>query len=212
MGRFSRNTGDAYGMIEVLRKLGVEPQAIEQPLDMTVPENKMMLAFYLAAPEVENDRRSINVFNGMRTAKKEGRWISSAPLGYGNFTGSDGRKYIVPVEPAASAMKWIFQELVKGHYNLNQLHLRAMAKGLPCGVNNLYSSIRNPIYCGKIVVPRYKDEQLVPGQHEPLITEGLFYKAMDILDPAEAMPQGGYNGNRCGRPDSPEGISNLPGV
>ena len=41
--RFSRNAGDAYQMINVLRKLGVEPQAIEQPLDLSVPENKMML-------------------------------------------------------------------------------------------------------------------------------------------------------------------------
>ena len=56
--RFSRNAGDAYQMINLLRKLGVEPQAIEQPLDISIPENKMMLAFYLAAPEVENDRRA----------------------------------------------------------------------------------------------------------------------------------------------------------
>ena len=35
-----------------------DPQAIEQPLDLTIPENKIMLAFYIAAPEVENDRRS----------------------------------------------------------------------------------------------------------------------------------------------------------
>jgi DNA invertase Pin-like site-specific DNA recombinase len=63
--RFSRNAGDAYQMINVLRKLGVEPQAIEQPLDLSIPENKMMLAFYLAAPEVENDRRALNVFFGI---------------------------------------------------------------------------------------------------------------------------------------------------
>src|SRR6478609_1704139 len=44
--RFSRNAPDAYGMITTLNKLGVEPQAIEQPLDLEVPENKMMLAFY----------------------------------------------------------------------------------------------------------------------------------------------------------------------
>lgn len=69
--RFSRNAGDAYGMIAVLRKLGVEPQAVEQPLDLTIPENKMMLAFYLAAPEVENDRRALNTFHGMRRAKKK---------------------------------------------------------------------------------------------------------------------------------------------
>ena len=49
--RFSRNAGDAYQMINTLRKMGVEPHAIEQPLDLSVPENKLMLAFYLAAPE-----------------------------------------------------------------------------------------------------------------------------------------------------------------
>ncbi|MEO6284372.1 MAG: recombinase family protein [Dyadobacter sp.] len=45
--RFSRNARDAYQMINILRKLGAEPQAIEQPLDLSVPENKMMLAFTL---------------------------------------------------------------------------------------------------------------------------------------------------------------------
>ncbi|WP_313511899.1 recombinase family protein [Sphingobacterium sp.] len=68
--RFSRNAGDAYQMINQLRKHGVEPMAIEQPLDLTIPENKIMLAFYLASPEVENDRRALNVFHGMRRAKK----------------------------------------------------------------------------------------------------------------------------------------------
>ena len=71
--RFSRNAGDAYGMINTLNRLGIEPQAIEQPLDLNIPENKIMLAFYLAAPEVENDRRALNTIAGMRRAKKEGR-------------------------------------------------------------------------------------------------------------------------------------------
>src|ERR1700722_15633130 len=61
--RFSRNTADAYQMIGILKKLKIEPQAIEQPLDMRVPESKIMLAVYLVTPEVENDRRGMNVFN-----------------------------------------------------------------------------------------------------------------------------------------------------
>lgn len=60
--RFSRNAGDAYQMINILKKLNVDPQAIEQPLDLSIPENKMMLAIYLAAPEVENDRRASNTY------------------------------------------------------------------------------------------------------------------------------------------------------
>jgi site-specific DNA recombinase len=119
--RFSRNAGDAYQMISTLRKLGVEPQAVEQPLDLSIPENKMMLAFYLAAPEVENDRRALNVFHGMRRAKKGGRWMATAPIGYINKTSESGRKYIAHKEPEASIMRWAFQELSKGIYAADQI-------------------------------------------------------------------------------------------
>ena len=79
-------------MISTLTKLGVEPQAIEQPLDLNIPENKIMLAFYLSAPEVENDRRSLNTIAGMRRAKKEGRWVSTAPRGYENKYDAGNKK------------------------------------------------------------------------------------------------------------------------
>ncbi|WP_221433479.1 MULTISPECIES: recombinase family protein [Flavobacterium] len=182
--RFSRNAGDAYQMISVLRKLGVEPQAIEQPLDLSIPENKMMLAFYLAAPEVENDRRALNTFHGMRRAKKEGRYMGTAPFGYANKSKEDGTKYIALVEPAASVMRWIFEEIARGVFNTEQVYHLACRRGFTRTKSNMWGLIRNPIYCGKIFVPQYKDEEsmLVTGQHEPLITEGLFYNVQDILD------------------------------
>jgi len=182
--RFSRNAGDAYQMISVLRKLGVEPQAIEQPLDLSIPENKMMLAFYLAAPEVENDRRALNTFHGMRRAKKEGRYMGSAPFGYANKSKENGTKYIALVEPQASVMRWIFEELARGIFNTEQVYHLARRRGFNRTKSNMWGLIRNPIYCGKILVPKYKDEEskLVTGQHEPLISEGLFYNVQDILD------------------------------
>ncbi len=106
--RFSRNAGDAYQMINLLRKLGVEPQAIEQPLDLSVPENKMMLAFYLAAPEVENDRRALNTFQGLRRGKKEGRHMGMAPYGYANKITEDGKKYIAIVPD----IKWLKKKVL----------------------------------------------------------------------------------------------------
>jgi site-specific DNA recombinase len=108
--RFSRNAGDAYHMISTLRRLGVEPQAIEQLLDLSVPENKMMLAFYLAAPEVENDRRALNTLHGMRRARKEGRWMGPAPYGYANKVTEDGKKYIAPRDAEAEIIQWAFNQ------------------------------------------------------------------------------------------------------
>lgn len=182
--RFSRNAGDAYQMINTLRKLGVEPQAVEQPLDLSIPENKMMLAIYVAAPEVENDRRALNVFHGMRRAKKEGRWMATAPIGYVNKTNENGRKYIEPKEPEASIFRWAFAEIAKGQFNTEQIFKEAKKKGLGCVRSNFWFSLRNPVYCGKIRIPKFKDEEeyLVDGQHEPIISEALFYQVQDVLD------------------------------
>jgi DNA invertase Pin-like site-specific DNA recombinase/transcription elongation factor Elf1 len=182
--RFSRNAGDAYQMISQLRKSGVEPQAMEQPLDLAVPENKMMLAFYLAAPEVENDRRALNTFHGMRRAKKEGRYMGIAPFGYANKSKEDGQKYISQIEPRASVMRWAFEELSKGVFSTEQIFLMAKKRGFTRGKSNFWLLIRNPIYCGKIFIPKYKDEEsmFVVGQHEAIISEGLFYNVQDILD------------------------------
>jgi site-specific DNA recombinase len=182
--RFSRNAADAYQMINILRKLGIEPQAIEQPLDLTIPENKMMLAFYLAAPEVENDRRALNVFHGMRRAKKEGRWMGGAPIGYINRVREDGRKYIAPKAPESKIMQWVFETIADGQLTTEQVLKLAREKGMKCSKNNFWVAIRNPVYCGKIFIEKFKDEdsRFVPGQHEPIITEALFFEAQDVLD------------------------------
>lgn len=183
--RFSRNAGDAYQMISILTKLGVEPQAVEQPLDLTIPENKMMLAIYLAAPEVENDRRALNTFYGMRRARKEGRLMGKAPFGYINRSKEDGRKYVAFKEPEASAMRWAFNEVAKGILAADQVR-QNMNTQTPVKLSRsaFHVAIRNPIYCGKIFIAKFQDEEahLVQGQHEPLISEDLFNKVQLVLD------------------------------
>ncbi|HEU4552085.1 MAG TPA: recombinase family protein, partial [Chitinophaga sp.] len=159
-------------------------QAVEQPLDLTIPENKMMLAIYLAAPEVENDRRALNTFFGMRRAKKEGRWMGTAPVGYVNKVTEVGKKYITPRYPDANILRWAFETVAKGIFTTGQVWKQAREKGLKISRNGFWVIIRNPVYCGKIFIPKYKDEEahFVKGQHEPIISEALFYEVQDVLD------------------------------
>lgn len=81
-------------------------------------------------------------------------------------------------------MKWVFEELARGQFNTEQVWKMDKSKGLKCSKNAFWLAIRNPLYCGKIFIPKYKDEEsyFVTGQHESLITETLFYKVQDILD------------------------------
>ena len=189
--RFSRNAGDAYQMINILASLGVEPQAIEQPLDITIPENKLMLAIYLAQPEVENDRRALNTFFGMRRARKEGRWMGPAVTGYVNRINDKGQKYICPNEPDASIMRWVFEQLATGNWYIDQIWREAQKKGLTCGRKNFWQIIRNPVYCGRIFVSKYKDEEAhtVLGQHEAIVSEELFNQVLDVLDGRKQKPK-----------------------
>jgi site-specific DNA recombinase len=187
--RFSRNAGDAYGMISTLNKLGVEPQAIEQPLNLEIPENKMMLAFYLAAPEVENDRRSLNILGGMRRARKEGRWMGTAPPGYKNAI-VEGKKTIIIDPVQGPIMKFVFQELSKGNLTVHSVLEFARTKGLtsrtggPVNKSSLWSALRNPVYIGKIRVEanKHEGEMLVPALNAPLISGDLFYQVQDVLN------------------------------
>ena len=179
--RFSRNIQDAYAMIEQLKKLGISVQAIEQPIDFSIPENKVMLALHLIMPEVDNDRRSIKIRGGMRAALKAGRWCRSAPFGYRNTRDEDNNPIIVPNQHAEN-IKWAFEQASKGTAQVDLL--RNLKKGGTAISRTRFSLLlRNPMYMGKIEVPAFEEEpyQLIEGVHEGIVTETLFYQVQQIL-------------------------------
>ncbi|MGP8216222.1 MAG: recombinase family protein [Bacteroidia bacterium] len=181
--RFSRNAPEAYNMIAKLAKMGIEVNAIEQPLDLTVPENKMMLAFYLAAPEVENDRRAINTINGIRKNKKQGRWLGLAPLGYKNMRDGQNKPIIVKSE-LAPLVKKAFELFATGNYPIDALRKKMYIDGLKLCRNQFWRLLRNPVYCGLVKLKAYRNEpeEIIQGIHEPIITEGLFYDVQRVLE------------------------------
>lgn len=48
----------------------------------------------------------------------------------------------------------------------------------------IFRFIRNPVYCSKIFIPKYKGEEsrFVKGLREPLVAEVLFYAMQNVLD------------------------------
>src|SRR3990172_1297418 len=164
--RFSRNIEESYAMITKLRSFGIVPQAMEQPLDLSIPENKLMLAFYLAAPEVENDRRSMNILSGIRRARLDGRWTQQAPLGYKNTRDENNRPIIVPNE-ITKHITYLFNELAKDERSQQEIRLELARKGFKCSKNNFSKLLRNKVYIGLIRIKAEKDkpEYFVRGLH-----------------------------------------------
>lgn len=183
--RFSRNVAEAYITIRDLKKLGVEAQAIEQPLDFEIPESKIMLAVYLAAPEVDNDRRALNIFHGIRRGKKEGRWLGACLRGYVNTRDANNRPIIAPEGGEQEELvKRAFSEFASGLYNIEELRLKLYKVGLKCNRNSFWMLLRNKGYIGKVLVPAYKEEPAhwVDGIHDPIIDEATFYAVQDIIE------------------------------
>ncbi|OQP49005.1 hypothetical protein A4H97_29415 [Niastella yeongjuensis] len=181
--RFSRNTGDAYYMIRQLALLCIEVLAIEQPLDTRIPESKIMMAFFLALPQVENERRGLNIKQGLEKGIKEGRWMGLAPVGYINKITKEGSKYIEPIEPYATLMKMAFNEIAKGILPVSQIYQTLTKSGFTKGSNCFWRAIRNPVYCGKILLKQKGAAKpvYILGQHRAIISESLFLRVQQVL-------------------------------
>ena len=201
--RFSRNAPNSYEMIKQLKKYNIEPQAMEQPLDFRIPESKIMLAIYLSSPEVENDRRSMNVTNGMRRASKEGRWVAKAPKGYANKRDENNRPVIIP-NSDAKFMIQAFEMIASGDYSQEQTLRILTVQGLKFHRNGFAAQIRNPVYCGKIRIKASdgETESIVKGIHEPIISEELFYQVQDVLT-GKRLKGGNLAMIHCAKDDLP---------
>jgi DNA invertase Pin-like site-specific DNA recombinase len=182
--RFSRNAPEAYAMITKLNKMGVAINAIEQPIDFNIPEQKMMLAFYLTAPEIENDRRALNTINGIRKNKRLGRWVSGATIGYKNMRDERNKPIIVPSEHAPKIVR-SFELFATGNYRIEELRKKMNAEeGHKFTRDKFWRMLRNPIYYGYIKIEAFREEpeELSKGIHEPLISEDLFNEVQMVID------------------------------
>ena len=179
--RFSRNISEAYKMIDSLSALGVECNATEQWLDLTIPENKLLLAIYLATPEIENDRRSLNTRAGMRKAMKEGRWVSTPPKGYKMGRDEQNKPVLIQTDDA-SFIKEGFELYATGLYSKCEVRKMLEKKGFKMCKNQFFATLRNPLYIGKVFIPAYKDEeeQTVNGIHPAIVDEETFEKCQRI--------------------------------
>ena len=57
------------------------------------------------------------------------------------------------------------------------------------GRSSFAKAMRNPVYCGKIFIENYKQEEAycLYGKHEELISERLFNQVQQVMDKKEKL-------------------------
>lgn len=177
--RFSRELAEAFMMINMLDKLGIQPFAIEQPLDLSVPENALVLSFYIASPYVENRRRSSNTKNGIRQSLKDGRYCNYAPFGYKNGRDENDKTILIVNPEQAKVVKQMFTDYINS-LPQKDIMKRAREKGLTLtGRSALQRVITCPLYGGLVKIPAFKEEpeRIIKGIHEGFISDTDWWAA-----------------------------------
>lgn len=180
--RFSRNQEQALKIIRELKDLGIQVNAVEQPLDMTQPDSKVMLSVYLVIPEVENDKNSIRTRAGMRKAMRMGCFMGIAPRGYINSRNIDGHSTLNIDSAIAPFISAAFEDFSLGIYSAEEVRKKYYKLGLKISKQGFLNLLKNPVYLGKIVVPEWQKEEMeiVTGYHEAIVDE-LTYNKVQVI-------------------------------
>lgn len=179
--RFSRNMEEALRVIKLFRSWGVTLNAVEQPLDLEDPNNKVMLAMYLIMPEVENDNISSRTKDGMYRAAKEGAFLGTPPFGYTRVK-YDKYASMIPNDDALLIQE-IFERVSLGFASLEGIRKEYFDKGYNKVKQSFYNMLRNRAYIGQVKVPEYKGQEpyWINGLHDSIVDSETFAKVQDVL-------------------------------
>ena len=180
--RFSRNIEQALAVIREFDSMGIELNASEQYLDISNPDNKMVLSIYLTAGEVERDKISSRTITGTYQAKKDGYFAGKAPYGYDNFRDGSKRSTLKP-NKYADLVKRAFSEVALNIESVETIRKKLRQDGLTLKKSAFSQMLKNNVYIGKVNVPEFKKESalVVDGRHEPLVDLATFNKVQNVF-------------------------------
>lgn len=182
--RLARNVMDYANIKMRLQKLGVRLESISERIEDT-PSGRFTETIFASVAQFDNEVRSERSRGGMEDAAREGRWVWKAPFGYRNIR-VNGQGTIEPDPKNAHIVRYIFEQLAKGHQGLPAIRKRVSEMGANLSRGYLYRMIQNPAYVGKIEAFGAVFDAREP--FVPLVDELVAYKARVALRPSN-FPQ-----------------------
>lgn len=211
--RFSRNLPEALDVIQKLElKQKIRVVSICEPIALP-PESPFYFQLrtqMLLHAHVEREIIRDRTIQGIRKAKRDGRFLGKAPVGYKNARDAQNRPIIIVDEDKAPIIKKMYELAVLGYKPVELKHY-AKTKGIDIRQHDgVIRILRNIVYTGK-VFNRINDNETTyyQGLHEPIVDESTYNKAnyninikerIRKLHNDEAYLKGALCCNTCYRP------------
>lgn len=178
LDRFSRTGPNAIFLSSELRKTNVHIQSCLQDIDTNTSSGVLQQSIHFIFSNYENELRKEKCVAGMKEKLKKGFWFGKAPLGY-EFAPNRGEQRIIINRIGDIVREAFLLKAEKGLTN-KEISERCKALGYEIGEKRFTDIFRNPFYCGYIHNNILGDE-IVIGNHEPLITEEVFLKVNNVI-------------------------------
>ena len=159
LSRFSRDMEDQVSVIADLENAGVRLRSVSENVDETAA-GKLMRNIYGAFNQFDNDRKAERTKLGMQRAASMGRFPFKAPLGYLNVSSQNGAN-LIPDAERAPLIRKAFEFYGTGTHAKAQVLRMVTTLGLKTQRGRRLTPqtfekvLRNPIYCGWIVIPSW---------------------------------------------------------
>ncbi len=186
LDRFSRTGAGAISIAKELREEGVKVISVTQPVDVSTSSGVFQQNMHFIFGQYDNDQRRDKCITGMIERLRRGDWVGHAPFGYDNITISGVKKVII--NAAGEVIKIIFHmKAVEGKSNAEIVDY-CISRGIKkINLKRLTVIFKNPFYCG-IIVHRLLNGEAIKGNHEPLISEEIFFRTNELT----SMHRQGY--------------------
>jgi DNA invertase Pin-like site-specific DNA recombinase len=177
--RFARNAPDHHMVRVALKKVGVVLRAAQETIDES-PQGALMEGFFAVMAQFDNDMRALRTRDGMRAAAENGRWLWQPPLGYRRPPDGSRSPSLVPDPASAPLIQLAFEMAADPSANrqsilrhITELGLRSR-RGRALSAQSFAGILRNPVYTGRISVPRWEFEG--PGDFVALVSLERFHE------------------------------------
>lgn len=185
LDRFSRNMSEAMIKIKQYLERGIRVRDITEPVDMDDydPNTFMVRAMKFMVAESELHRIRARTKSGLVQAAMNGRFTSTAPIGYKNARDANNKPILLIDDEKSDMIRILFREYLNG-IGIADLRRMLARYSFPLRGNSAIQRIlANPIYAGFIRVPatRSKPAHLVKGLHDAIVIEHDYWLVQDRL-------------------------------
>ena len=191
-------------------KLNVKVLQVSEPVDLDTNNPTYLIVRFMQAFASNEERNRIvdRTITGMRYSLSQGRYCTTAPLGYRNARDEAGRPLLIIDEEKAILIRNIFKWYLAGH-SIEEVKQKAKQQGFNRSGNSAIQRIlANSIYASLVKVPAYKGqpEKLVKGLHVAIISENDYWTVQEKISGKskrfhrrEDVPLRGVLKCHCGR-------------